>query len=216
MNTSIVLAAAVLMCALLFFEKREKSKGVLPVKTTLSLLFILTALIQPHLLPRYYHLVLVGLIFCLGGDVFLALPQPKMFLLGLVSFLVGHVFYVLSFFTMATISLWTGGGCLVTIVVSGGIYIWLKPHLGSMKRPVMAYVIVISIMVVGACSILGDTALSPYGRIMVFIGAVSFYFSDIFVARDRFLKNEFSNRLIGLPLYYVGQFLLAFSVGWLK
>ena len=117
---------------------------------------------------------------------------------------------------MATISLWTGGGFLATIGVSGGIYIWLKPHLGSMKGPVMAYVIIISIMVIGACSILGDTGLSRHGRIMVFIGAVSFYFSDIFVARDRFLKNEFLNRLIGLPLYYVGQFLLAFSVGWLK
>lgn len=216
MNILIVAAAAALMCGLLFFERREKSKGILPVKTTLSLLFIFAALIQPHAIPRYYHLILLGLIFCLGGDVFLALPQPKMFLLGLVSFLVGHVFYVLSFFMMATISLWTGGGFLATIVVSGGIYIWLKPHLGTMKGPVMAYVIVISIMVIGACSILGDTGLSQYGRIMVFIGAVSFYFSDIFVARDRFLKNEFLNRLIGLPLYYLGQFLLAFSVGWLK
>ncbi len=216
MNILIVFAATVLMCGLLFFEKRENSQGILPVKITLSLLFIFTALIQPHVVPRYYHLILVGLIFCLGGDVFLALPQPKMFLLGLVSFLVGHVFYALSFFMMAKIGLWSWGGCLATIVVSGGIYIWLKPHLGSMKQPVMAYVIVISIMVIGACSILGDTGLSQYGRIMVFIGALSFYFSDIFVARDRFLKNEFLNRLIGLPLYYVGQFLLAFSVGWLK
>ena len=50
----------------------------------------------------------------------------------------------------------------------------------------------------------------------VFVGAVSFYLSDVFVARDRFLKSEFVNRLIGLPMYYCGQFLLAFSVGLLK
>jgi len=45
---------------------------------------------------------------------------------------------------------------------------------------------------------------------------VSFYISDLFVARDRFFKTEFSNRLLGLPLYYAGQFLLAFSVGLIK
>ena len=51
------------------------------------------------------------------------------------------------------------------------------------------------------------------GTLLVLGGALSFYFSDIFVARDRFLKNQFLNRLIGLPLYYLGQFLLAFSIG---
>ncbi|MDD3992851.1 MAG: hypothetical protein PHV70_11955 [Desulfobacteraceae bacterium] len=37
--------------------------------------------------------------------------------------------------------------------------------------------------------------------------------SDLFVARQRFVAPAFSNRLLGLPLYYIGQFLLAFSVG---
>jgi hypothetical protein len=44
--------------------------------------------------------------------------------------------------------------------------------------------------------------------------AVSFYFSNVFVARDRFLKPEFLNRLIGLPLYYFGQFLLPFQLNF--
>jgi len=68
-------------------------------------------------------------------------------------------------------------------------------------------------MVVGAWTVLGDAGLNSTGRLLVFVGAVSFYLSDLFVARDRFLKSEFTNRLIGLPLYYCGQFLLAFSVG---
>jgi len=202
------------MCALLFFEKRDNSKGVLPAKTALSLLFILAVLVQPHPGPRYYRLIMVGLIFCLGGDVFLALPQPKMFLLGLLSFLMGHVFYVLAFFAMAKIGLWTWGGCLAAILIGGGIFFWLKPYLGSMQLPVAAYVVVISIMVIGACSIMGDTGLNSNGRLLVFSGALCFYFSDIFVARDRFVKQEFLNRFLGLPLYYLGQFLLAFSVGW--
>jgi hypothetical protein len=48
--------------------------------------------------------------------------------------------------------------------------------------------------------------------VAAFVGALGFYVSDVFVARQRFLKSEIVNRLIGLPLYYGGQFLLAFSV----
>jgi len=216
LNILIVVLAILLLAALLYFEKTGNQKGKLPTKTVLSCLFIFTALVQSHPLPGYYHLLLLGLIFCLGGDVFLALPQEKMFLLGLVSFLLGHVFYVICFFHVADISQWTWIGCLVGLLVSGLVFLWLRPHLGSMLIPVIAYVIVITVMVIGAWTVLGDTQLNDAGRLLVFIGGLSFYISDLFVARERFLESAFTNRLIGLPMYYCGQFLLAFSVGLIK
>lgn len=209
----IIIFAAILLFGLFYFENKENRKGILPTKTALSSLFIFAVLVQQHPIIRYYHFILLGLIFCLVGDVLLALPQKKMFLFGLISFLLGHVFYILSFFYVAPISQWTWMGSIIVIVISAWVYLWLKPHLGKMKIPVLLYVIVITIMVSGACSILGEPSLALPGRIMVFAGALSFYFSDIFVARDRFLKKEILNRLIGLPMYYTGQFLLAFSVG---
>lgn len=213
MNVAITIAAIVLLGALLFYERSREPGKVLPVKTALSCLFILTALVQPHPLPRYYYYLLVGLIFCLGGDVFLALPQQKAFLFGLISFLLGHVFYVIGFFHIAGMSVWVWGGAAMCLILGAVIYRWLYPHLNEMKIPVLLYVIVISAMVVGAFAVLGSPQLAIPGRLLVFFGALSFYFSDIFVARDRFLKNQFSNRLAGLPLYYLGQFLLAFSIG---
>jgi uncharacterized membrane protein YhhN len=216
LNALIIILAIFLLAGLLYFEKQGNRKAALPTKTLLSSLFIITALLQPHPLPGYFYLLLIGLIFCLGGDVFLALPQEKMFLCGLVSFLLGHVFYVTAFFAIAHLHQWTWVGLGICLVLSGGIYFWLRPHLGSMHLPVLFYVIVITVMVVGAWSIIGDNQLSLTGRVVVFVGAVSFYFSDVFVARDRILKPEFLNRLIGLPLYYFGQFLLAFSVGLLR
>jgi uncharacterized membrane protein YhhN len=215
LNALIIILAVILLSALLYLEQQGKRKAALPTKTVLSCLFILAALVQPHPLPGYFYVLLIGLIFCLGGDVFLALPREKMFLFGLVSFLLGHVFYVIGFFQVAQMNPYTWIGLSICLVLSGGIYFWLRPHLGSMHLPVLFYVIVISIMVVGAWTVIGDSRLAKPGRIMVFIGAVSFYFSDVFVARNRFLKPEFLNRLIGLPLYYFGQFLLAFSVGFL-
>jgi uncharacterized membrane protein YhhN len=104
-------------------------------------------------------------------------------------------------------------GSLVLLAVSGFVYFRLEPYLGSMKPAVLLYVIVITTMVAGAWAVLGDARLTRLGRFMVFAGALGFYCSDVFVARDRFLRKEFFNRLIGLPMYYGGQFLLAFSVG---
>ena len=216
LNTLIIVLAAILLPALLYYGKRVNQKGWLLTKTVLSLLFVIAALLQPHPISVYYYCLLVGLTFCLGGDIFLALHQKMMFLFGLIFFLIGHIFYIFGFFYVAQSSQWTWVGFLTVLVISVWVYFWLRPYLRSMKAPVVLYIIIITIMLSGAWSVLGDSNLAQPGRIMVFTGTCSFYFSDIFVARDRFLQKEFLNRLIGLPMYYTGQFLLAFSVGLLR
>jgi uncharacterized membrane protein YhhN len=216
LNSLVIIAAAALMLGLLYTEKREKNTMLLLVKTTLSALFIVAALIQPNQTPLYFRFLLAALVLCLFGDVFLAIPGEKMFFSGLVSFLLGHVLYIFAFFTEGPISPMTWIGAVFVLITSTLVFYWLKPHLGSMKIPVFLYVVVISIMVCGAISVLGNPQLNVSGRAAVFIGATLFYFSDILVARDQFIKKEFSNRLFGLPLYYSGQFLLAFSAGLLR
>lgn len=215
-NIIIIIIAAILLPWFLFYEKGEIHKGMVPTKLILSLLFIVAVNLQPHPIPGYFRFLLTGLIFCAGGDLFLALPQKSMFMAGLVSFLLGHVFYIAAFFHAAQLNVWTWVGTVVAIVASGWVYVWLRPHLGKMNLPVIIYILVITAMVSGAFSILGDSRIHLAGRILVFAGALLFYISDIFVARHRFLKKEFFNRLIGLPLYFTGQFILAFSIGLLS
>ncbi len=215
MATTTIILACILMPILLYYESKEIPKGILPVKTTISLLFVMAALIQPRPVPSYFAWLLPGLIFCLGGDVFLALPQKKMFFPGLVSFLVGHVFYVICFFYTAPPTASVLWGALPVSMASLWIFFRLKPHLGDMMIPVMAYVFVITIMVCGAFSLLLEPGLAFTGRMLAFCGALSFYISDLFVARDRFVKKGAVNRILGLPLYFGGQFLLAFSIGYL-
>jgi len=214
-NILIILLGAILLPFLLYFESKGNPKAILPIKTALSALFVITVLIQPHPNLTYYHLLLPGLLFCLVGDIFLAFPQSNMFLLGLISFLVGHIFYVIGFFNVAHINTWTWMGTSLVLIFSGTVYFWLKPHLGTLKGAVLAYIIVITLMLSGAWSILGESDLAGLGRAFIFSGAVFFYISDLFVARDRFVKKAPINRFLGLPLYYTGQFLLAFSVGHL-
>jgi uncharacterized membrane protein YhhN len=212
-NTLILVPAVILLATLLFFEKKDNIPGKLIFKTPLSLLFILTATLQSQPVPSYFTYMLIGFALCLGGDVLLIFPQRKAFLLGLISFLLGHVFYVVAFFHVSQFSSAAWIVTAIIVVFSIGVFFWLKPHLGSMMVPVILYIIVITSMVIGAGSVLFDSTLPAAGRNIVLAGALLFYLSDIFVARHRFMKQEFANRLFGLPLYYSGQFLLAFSVG---
>jgi len=211
----VIVLAGALLPAVIYYDCKENRRGLVPVKAALSALFVITALLTSHPIPSYAHFLLAGLLFCLAGDIFLALPQERMFRLGLVSFLVGHVWYSIAFFTNARLSHWTIWGTLAVLTASAWVYRWLRPRLGRMNGPVLGYILIITVMVSGAWSVWGDTRLAWAGRFMILTGALCFYVSDIFVARDRFIQNEALNRVIGLPLYYVGQFFLAFSVGQL-
>lgn len=208
--------AAGLMPVVLFYEKKESTVGLLLSKISLSLLFVLAVLIPPRPDFVYFLYMFAGLVLCLIGDVCLVFRQKKMFLAGLIFFLFGHILYLLGFFSVGRIQLWTGIGLAVILIAGARIYRWFAPHLGNMRIPVLVYTVVISVMLAGAWSVLWRTNLALSARVMIFSGAFSFYISDIFVARDRFMKKDFSNRAFGLPLYYTGQFLLAFSVSFLK
>jgi hypothetical protein len=72
MATTTIILACILMPVLLYYESKEIPKGILPVKTAISLLFVIAALVQPKPVPSYFAWLLPGLIFCLGGDVFLS------------------------------------------------------------------------------------------------------------------------------------------------
>lgn len=214
-NVVIILGGLVLLGGLLAAEKRQDRKLILLTKTPLSVLFVVTALVQPRVVPEYFGFVLAGLSLCLVGDVCLALPRDKAFLAGLAAFLLGHVSYIFGFASLSLLRQWLSLGAVVFVLFSATVFFWLRPHLKKMLLWVLAYIVVITVMVSGAWAVWQRSGCAPAGKAFVYLGAFCFYLSDVFVARDRFVRPEFLNRLIGLPLYYLGQFLLAFSVGLL-
>lgn len=213
--TPILIPAGVLLILLLVSEARGSVKGKLASKTPLSLLFVITALLQPHPVPGYFHLVFAGLVLGMIGDVCLAIPGDKSFRVGLFAFLGGHMIYVVAFGGLSAPGQWLSPGLIVVLGLSLGAFLWLRPHIGRMRGPVMAYLVVISLMLMAAWAAFANPALAPTGARFLFVGALLFYLSDICVARQRFVTEQFVNRLIGLPLYYTGQYLIAFSVGLL-
>ncbi len=92
-------------------------------------------------------------------------------------------------------------------IIAVFVWRWLAPHVGDMAAPVIAYVVVISVMVVLAFGAFGDGATW-----LIPLGATLFSISDLFVARNQFVAPDTVNRMWGLPLYYLAQVLLALSV----
>ncbi len=178
-------------------------------KPAASVGFIVVALGSGGLDDSYGRRILVGLGLSLVGDVLLMFRGSAQFRIGLVSFLLAHVAYAVAFLDAGISVPWWLGAGVVALLAALVVTRWLLPHVeGDMRTPVLAYVVVISVMVslaVGA---------SGAGRtLLVAAGAGLFYLSDLFVARDRFVTPSFANTLVGLPLYYGGQILLALSIG---
>ena len=79
-----------------------------------------------------------------------------------------------------------------------------------MRAPVVAYVVVISVMVSRAASTLASPVFGTGQALMVVGGAVLFYVSDAILAADRFWRPWKHSRL-GLAFYYGGQALIALA-----
>ncbi|MDJ0887751.1 MAG: lysoplasmalogenase [Desulfobacterales bacterium] len=212
-QTLILLLAPFILAALLLSERNGSIRFKIVFKFLLSSLFLALALVQTALDYHYAAAVIGGLSLCLVGDVALAVPGPTAFRLGLVAFLLGHVGYIVAFAMLARpgAAMWVTA--IAAVPVSTLAYARLLPFLDGMRHPVMGYVVVITLMLITAGALYGAADFSVTGRLLVINGALAFYISDLFVARQRFVYASFYNRLIGLPLYYLGQFQIAYSIG---
>lgn len=196
---ALVLGASSLL-VLLWADLKEQFRVQVLAKTLCSLGFLLLAL-SLGVDTRFGYWVFAGLVLSFFGDVLLLGRKDNWFLAGLVAFLLAHVAYIIAFIGLGTPS---ASRLVGVLLLSAYIVRWLWPYLGGWRVPVLAYCSVITLMLWTALGV-------PLTR--VWLGALFFYASDIFVARGRFVRQDAWNALIGLPLYYLGQYLLAWAVG---
>lgn len=205
----LVAATALAVTGLLLSEYRGWRPGVWVSKPLASAGFVAVAVSSGALATPYGQAVLVALALCWAGDVFL-IPKGAgaFFLVGLVSFLLGHVGFAVAFVLCGPDPIWMAAAALLALPPALVVLRWLRPHLSArMRAPVVAYVVVISLVVVTAVG-----AAAATGRSAIALGAGCFYLSDLHVARDRFVSRSFWNKSSGLPLYYAAQLILATTV----
>ena len=156
-----------------------------------------------------------AMFFCWTGDVLLLkqADAEMFFILGLVSFLIGHLLYILAYRELR----WADkmNGLLMTqklrvsfpVALAGtGLIVVLLPTLGGLMIPVIVYAIVLMGMVMAAFFRYGRT--SPDSFWLVAAGALLFMVSDSILAINKFhTAFELAGPLIMLT-YILAQFLI--------
>ncbi|MCA9970016.1 MAG: lysoplasmalogenase [Anaerolineales bacterium] len=206
-ETVLLLAAAVTAVFAIFGEYRPTRTLVYVFKPLTTGLIIVLALLGAGTPAVYKWLIVAGLLFCLGGDVFLMLPA-RYFLYGLVSFLIGHLLYIAAF--VADAGLTFSGWLLPLLLFGGGVYALLHAHLGKMRGPVIVYITAILLMAwqaIGRWALLDGT-----GPLLAAVGACLFVLSDATLALDRFRQKFHAARVIVLTTYWAAQACIALSV----
>lgn len=187
--------------------------------------------IKPFLIPFLFLAVyscgdfpskkflLLALTFSWIGDVVLLFADKGKlyFIIGLASFLISHIAYIILFSKQLRINstrnkaiFWVG----ITVII---VYLMvmlsvLLPSLGDLKIPVFVYAIVLSTMLLFAFK--GYLKWSKPAGMYILLGAVVFVGSDSILAFNKFYEPiKFSSFLI-MSTYIIAQYLIV--VGILK
>ena len=184
-----------------------------PLTLVIAITFVAARATSTGSTGQFNALLIAALVFSLGGDVFLMLPGDAplwglpTFILGLGSFLVAHLFYIVLFRRGQA---WFPSRRALAVVLFFGatMYAIVWSGLGDpvLKIAVAAYVTVISLMAaqaIGRAVALGDNASR-----WVAVGACIFMVSDSLIAINKFVAPVPLSSLWILVTYYCAQMLI--------
>lgn len=160
--------------------------------------------------------VLGALVFSWIGDILLM--WNHLFIYGLGAFLIAHVCYIIGFrlaqkaparleqvnFIKAFFF------NLPIYLVAAFVFYLINPNLGSMKIPVIAYIIVIVGMVVTARDRFKKCNAASFWQ--VFIGAILFFVSDGAIAISRFFEEFPESGIFIMGTYAIAQLLIVMGI----
>ena len=149
----------------------------------------------------------LGIVFSLAGDMLLMVSLDRMFLFGLVAFLLTHLSYILGFREELTnASAWSL--VLMIIILINSLRLIrriLRPvratGQNALVSPVIVYGLVISLMLFAAMSTMYDPAWKTNAALLVSLGAFSFYVSDLILAWNKFVAPIKNARIFNIMTY---------------
>ncbi|MDP2452700.1 MULTISPECIES: lysoplasmalogenase [unclassified Kaistella] len=173
----------------------------------IDLRFFTKPLLIPILILMYFSRVksektqlnlffISGLVLSFFGDLFLLFKWG--FLPGLGSFLVAHLFYIISFkkkLQKPISEIWP----IILSIYASILFVFLFPYLKEMKIPVTIYAIVIATMMYNA--------IKTHNRNLI-IGALLFLISDTLLSINLFLKPLLILNLMVMITYIAAQWFL--------
>ena len=201
---SFIFISALLSIIADFFEINLLFYFLKPLTTSLIVLFLLKH--RDTAAKAYSNLVIIGLLFCLGGDTFLLFPDH--FAFGLGAFLIGHLWFIAAFVKENGWKFPLKIG--IPLAVFGSIlYSLIYPDLGKIFLPVAVYMIVIVIMSWQGIALTRKSTEITFNRVGLAVSL--FLFSDALIALNKFYAPISFSGVIILSTYWMAIFLLAKS-----
>lgn len=182
--------------------------------------FITKSLLMPFLMlflffetkeqnTKLSKMVMFGLFFSFLGDVFLLKDKEEIFfLLGLGSFLICHIFYIIGFSESGFLKNFNLIKSLPFLLYGIGLYVFLFPHLGKFAPTVLVYALVISVMEIVAI----NRKAHKNSYLLILLGAILFIFSDSIIAFDKFYQPFSLANFCIMTLYILAQISIVFGV----
>lgn len=202
-NKILAVLIAVMGFIYIFFIPADPVSTKIVFKLIPMLLIILFAFMQPAGESKKYKvLIITGLVICMFADGLI-----YWFIIGLITFLIGHIWYIFAFRNIkaATIPKWA-----VILLLAYGItmIIWIAGNLWSKGEIILAFAVILYIAVI---LLMAWNAFQTANKFAI-IGAILFVFSDSILAINRFIVEvPFSHAFIMIS-YYGAQFLFAYSI----
>lgn len=220
MKTLLCLLCLVLMVIFIYFEKQDKYFLAVIFKGLASLMFVFLGFWCSRVIVdlQFARMVRIGLILGLIADILLNLRfvfssiGKIIFLVGILVFLSGHIFYLCALVP-------TANNLIIPIII--GVIIsfitlkWIFLNIEAQKAFKIFGIFYIGTIVVMNCFAIANLIQDPTNiRYILFsIGAVLFFVSDVVLILNTFGKvSRFSLRITNLSLYYLGQMLIALSL----
>lgn len=205
LGLALVSLFAVIACSGVELEKTWLVALGKPLAT--ASLFLLLVGAPPSLLVTATR---AAVLFSLIGDIALLSDGERPFMVGLVSFLVAHLCFIVGFASSGR------AGPLLWSAIPAVLVVWLAflrllwPGLGAMRVPVVIYSGAAASMV-GAASYLGGRA--PAGVSLLLVGgSAAFFLSDANLGVLRFRRAYPHGPTLTLALYWLGQLGLVLGV----
>jgi len=174
------------------------------------LIIVLAVSSQPaDKLKMYKVLIVSGLIFSIAGDALLLNNGNEWFMFGLLSFLVGHLFYV-----AAMIRRWEFSLLTLVCVVPIGFYSWLigwQLHNGIMTNSNNSALWLSVAIYVSVISVMCWTAIMSRNWHAT-VGAILFAVSDSILAWNKFVSNVPASGIWIMLTYFAAQLFIAGSI----
>lgn len=167
--------------------------------------FVIAAILAGGFHSRYGCLIVAGLTLCWSGDYW----GPRVFLIGVLSFLAGHLCFIAGFCLWDRHKRQMLCASIPFTLVSLAAIAHFFPSVPSVERYyTLPYFIILTAMAITSFGgpLRGITLLLP-------LAGTFFYFSDLFVAQWRFISQAHLNGICCYALYYSACYLFALSAG---